>query len=391
MANTLTNVMGKILARAMPALRSRCGLIQLVNSDFGMEVAKSGDTINVPLTENMTAQAVVPGVTAATPANLVPGTVPVVLDKWYQNPPISMTDADLQKIDGSTGYLPEQLIEGIHCIASAINQDIMSYYYKVGMWWKNATSIFNDVTDATNPRALLNANRAPRDNRAGVLDFDAEAAALKLAAFSDTSQVAGEKSAKFDGEIGRKFGILWVADDDIVSQVQGAVGAGALTVNGNHAAGLTTVSIAKAAGANWAAKKGDLIHIAGEASSNHAYSIMADVTITQGANTDVTISPALREAKASGDAITPSAGTSAITYKNCLIFHRKSFAFANRPLTVSAVDYELGNKLQTVIDPLTGLALRLELKRLHKMTVWEFDVLWGANCVRPDHCIRLIH
>ena len=47
--NTLTNIMPVILARALMTLRQRCFMPRLVNSDYSVDAAKKGTTIDVPV------------------------------------------------------------------------------------------------------------------------------------------------------------------------------------------------------------------------------------------------------------------------------------------------------------------------------------------------------
>jgi hypothetical protein len=381
-ANTLTAILPKILARAVLVLRELAVMPRLVNGDYSSEAAKKGATINVPIPTARAATDVVPGPTPPTPADTTPATVPIALDNWKKSN-FFLTDKDLHEIDRNESFLPLEMGEAVRALANEVNSSIHAKYKRIYGFTGTAgsTPFASTVVDATNARKVLNQQLAPRANRRGVLDFAADANALALAPFSDAEKVMSA-AVKIEGEIGRKFGIDWVADDQVVTHTRGALGAGALTINGVNTAGATTISVAKGAGANWDAVEGDLITIAGD---SQQYVITADTTVVQGTNTNVPISPALQVTTAGAEAI-----TSIDTHVVNLVFHRDAFAFANRPLVATTLDVQLGNQIIAMTDPQTGVTLRLEVSRQYKQTVWELDILWGAELIRPALAARIL-
>lgn len=141
----------------------------------------------------------------------------------------------------------------------------------------------------------------------------------------------------------------------------------------------STLSIAKATNTS-PLVAGDIITFAGD---SQTYVVTTDVTLAVG-NTNVTVAPGLKVAKAGGEAVTLKA-----SHVVNLAFHRDAFAFATRPLADDAISKELGNKILSMQDPLTGLVLRLEVMRQHKQVAWEFDILWGAKLIRPELATRI--
>ena len=127
---------------------------------------------------------------------------------------------------------------------------------------------------------------------------------------------------------------------------------GALTVNGANEAGAQVVSLAKATNAA-GLKEGDILTIAGDAQT---YVVMEAVTVS---------------------------GSHVMN----LAFHRDAIAFATRPLMDSANG--LGNLIQSAVDPVSGLSLRLEVSREHKRTRFSYDILYGADVVRRELGCRI--
>jgi hypothetical protein len=69
-----------------------------------------------------------------------------------------------------------------------------------------------------------------------------------------------------------------------------------------------------------------------------------------------------------------------------LAFHRDAFAFVSRPLQSSSANIE---EMMSVVDPTSGVAIRLEVVRQNKQMLFDFDVLYGAACVRPELAARM--
>jgi hypothetical protein len=123
--------------------------------------------------------------------------------------------------------------------------------------------------------------------------------------------------------------------------------------------------------------QGDVITIAGH---SQQYTVLADVTASSGSAT-LNIAPGLQVGLSGGEGITLVA-----SHTVNLGFTREAFAFVTAPFERDAVP---GNEVATMQDPKTGLVLRLEICRQYKQTMWEFDLLWGSACVRPQFAVRL--
>ncbi len=378
MANSLANIMPKILARGLLALREAAVMPRLVNSDYSREAAQKGDTIDVPVPVAQSATDVTPSNTPPTPADTTPDKVQIVLDQWKKTN-FHLTDKDIVEVDRNEHFIPMQVSEAIRALANNVNEYILSKYLGVYGYTGTAgtTPFASDVTDATNLRKVLNQQLCPKDMRRGVLNYDAEANALALSPFSDAEKIMSA-SVKMEGEIGRKFGIDWAADDAVPTHTAGTA-SGATTDATGYAVGLKTVTLASAG--TGTILVGDIITFAGDAQT---YAVTAgDADVSNGGT--ISFEPGLK--------VAIPAGATAITLKADHVvnlgFHRDAFALAMRPLVAETESLALGSQILSMQDPVTGIPLRLEVSRQYKQVVWEFDILYGAELVRAELAARL--
>lgn len=347
--NDLSKVVDKLLAQGLLALRGTCVMPRLVNSDYSNLAAQQGASIDVPIPSAIKAQAVTPGATSQDTGDISPVSATIKLDRWMEAP-FYLTDKDL--MEANRGVIPMQASEAVKAIANDVNATLLGLGRKFyGMVGTPGTTPFSTVVDATNARKVLNRQLAPVNDRRIVLDPDAEAAALGLSGFADVSK-SGDARPIIDGTIGRKYGFDWAMDQQVPTFEASVMTEGALTVNGANEAGAQVVSLAKATNAA-GLKEGDILTIAGDAQT---YVVMEAVTVS---------------------------GSHVMN----LAFHRDAIAFATRPLMDSA--NSLGNLIQSAVDPVSGLSLRLEVSREHKRTRFSYDILYGADVVRRELGCRI--
>lgn len=382
MAQDLSNIMPKILARGLLALREAARMPRLVNGDYSSEAAEKGDTIDVPIPSGLTASDVTPSPNYASATNVTPAKVQIQLNNW-KSVNFYLTDKDMVEIDRNRDFLPMQMSEAVRALANVVNESIHGRYLGVYGYTGTAgtTPFASTVVAATNSRKVLHQQRSPRDNRRGVLDYDAEANALALAPFSDADKI-GTNQVRIEGEVGRKYGIDWYADDAVVTHTAGTVQALVPAVGSTTAVGVSTLLVALVSVGTGVAQIGDIFTIAGD---TQTYVVGATVSaIASATPQNLSIDPPLQVVASSGSLITFKA-----THAVNLVFHRDAFAFANRPLAASSADLQLGSRIMTMTDPQTGITLRLEVSRRNKLTVWELDLLWGDGLVRPQLATRL--
>ncbi len=385
MANTYSNIYPTLFAQALQVLRESCLMPRLVNTDFADVPVGQGDYVNVAIASAGTVTDVAPTAAPQAVTDEVAVKVPIQLNKWRKTG-FYYTDKEAGEL--GSGLRVRQMEERVRALANDINAFILAQYVGVyGITGTAGTTPFqSDLTAARGARLLLNKQLAPFAGRKVVLDPDAESYASVLAQFLAADQ-RGDQGGIIEGQIGRKIGMDWFMDHQVPLHTSTALTAGALTINGVQAAGAGstdngrtgTISFAKATNAA-PVVAGDILEFTvGGVVQQHV--VVTGVSLAVG-NTTVTVAPALRVATAGAEAVTLRA-----THRVNLAFHTDAFAFASRRLT-SNVESAARDSM-TIADPVSRVVLRMEAIRQNKQDYIEFDVLYGAKCVRPELAARI--
>lgn len=377
MVNTLTNVIDKLLARGLLALREQAITPQLVNREYETTPGTQGSTIDVPVPSAVAVQDVTPAATPPATADQTPGTVPIQLSRWKEAP-FHLSDKDMSEISASADYLPMVASEAIRAIANEVDSYVLSLASKFyGIQGTAGTTPFaSAITDAAQVRKVLNKQLAPMDSRWLVMDPDAEANALELRAFHDASFGVGAQ-AILDGQITRRLGFSWAMDQNVQTHTAGT-GTNFLVNNGGgYAVGTKTLAVDTGTGTLLV---GDLITFA-----SHTQTYVVTSALSGGS---VSIEPGLVTAVADNEAITGPGDTGGIgTHVMNAAFHRDAIALVSKPLVASSHPASI---IRSAVDPVSGLALRLEVSREHKRDRYSYDVLYGAEVIRRELGARLL-
>lgn len=382
MSNVLTDVVPILVAQGLKTLRAAAVMPRLINTDYSNTPANVGDTVNVWIPGAAAVSDVAPSATPWQAPDIQPVKAPIQLNQWRHSG-FYLTDKQQEEIVG--GVMSKETGEAVKVLAEDLNSYIFSLYKKVyGFVGTPATTPFaSDITAATQARAVLNRQRAPLTDRRLVIDVNAEANALSLPNIY-SAYVVGNTDAVIQGAIGRRVGMDWSMDQQVPTHTSAALSAGACTVNGVNAvnAGSTdggrtgTISIAKATNSS-PLVAGDIITISGQ---TQTYTVLSNVTLAVG-NTTVNIAPALQVATSGGEAVTLKA-----SHVVNLAFQRDAFALVMRPLQATTANTV---EMMSVVDEVTGIPIRLEVSRQNKQMLFDFDLLYGAACVRPELACRV--
>lgn len=380
MANTIDNVLPKLLAQGLKALRENAVTPRLVNRAYESTAGQKGNVINVPIPSAIAARDVEPSVTQNSNIDSAPTVALVTLDFWKEAS-FHMSDSDIVSV--MDGTIPMQASEAIKSLGNAIDDYVLAkhvgFYGAAGT--AGTTPFATTIGVAADARKLLNKQLAPMSDRRGVLDPDAESNFLQLGNILQVDQ-RGDQGGIISGTVGTKLGLDWYMNQNIPSYTPGtgwASGFIASTVAG--AVGDTTLNVINAT-ASGTVKIGDIFTLAGDSDSQQ-YVITANATASATVAVALSFYPPLKTTVATGATLVVVSAT----YAANLAFHRDAIAWASRPLQdISG----LGNTITSAVDPVTGVALRLEVSRQYRQTTFSFDVLGGANVIRPELGVKIL-
>jgi len=405
-ANTITAMVPKVLARGLMVLREQSIMPRLVQSYSDTAAANKGDVITIPVADAGTARSVTPAVTQAANQDRAPTKQTITLDQWKEST-FHITDKQLEEMDADTSFVPLSVSGSIKALANGIDDYILGLY--TGIYSHSgvpgttpfATSL-NEFRDA---RKRMNQEAAPMEDRVIVLGSDAEANALNLSNFLQAEQ-RGDQGGVVRGELGRLVGSTWYLDQRIdASGNQHTAGTWAITGTGYNevkaavTAGVSTIIVqgnSSTTTNGGTLVVGDVFRVNGDSSQQYVVKTAASIAVGAQKTLSVNFAPALRVGVAAGatlefESASGAGGDAPTDHEVNLMFHPQAFGFASRTLADSTGrSGSLGSVFSTAVDPISGVALRLEVNRQYKQTTWAFDCLYGATLIRPELACRIM-
>ena len=371
MANTLTPLIDKLIARGLSVLRENAIMPRLVNSTYSNVARDKGDTITVPIAADITAASVSPSNTLAAAGDTALTSKTISLNQW-KHAGFYLTDQQITQIDVDN-FQTLQGDEAVRSLANNVDEYILGLYK--GIYSQAGTaattpfaSNLNDWT--TGARTKLNNFKAPMDDRAVVLDADAEGNALNNRALQDASYRGSTEGIVF-GDIGYALGASWHLDQNVPTFTNSNGTPTSWLVNQSDSAiGDTTVTIDT--GSN-APVEGDIFTVAGSTQQFVVSSYSSNV---------ITFTPSLTAALSNNSALTFAA-----SHVVNVAFQRQAFGFAMAPIMDASMN---SDTMRQVTDEKSGLTMRLEVSRQEKQWKFDYDVLYGATLLRPELACRIL-
>lgn len=384
MANILLDVMPKVLASALETFRESCAVTRLVNTSYSAEAAKKGALIDIPVPSKMPTNDVTPSNVAPNPQDMDLQTVQLPLNHWRESA-FTLNDKEVKEI--IEGIAPMQLTESARALANFVNSTVLLTYKKIYNFVGTAgtTPFATDLTAAAQARKVLNKTVTPINDRRLILNGDAEANAVVLPALSYYMN-SGETSTLREGQIGRKLGFDWYYDQQMdeafhVSGTMSGATVSAAPVTNPRVHGVTSGTVTLTATNGQTVKLGDLFTVAGDTQT-----YVVNQNATSNGSITVNFSPAPAVAWTNGSVVSLRAN-----HQNNIAFQKNAIALAVRPFAGDQFSAELsGGQAMTMVDPVSGLPLRLEVTREHRRVRWALDILFGTEIIRPETAVRII-
>jgi len=379
MANTLTDLVPKILTEAAIIYRNNSITANLVNRGFDTEFRRKGDTINVPSFTAPSVQDITPGRgNENTPSNIVASNVSVTLDKWKEVK-IQFTDLELKKIED--GRPSEALEKAIISLVDYVDADILSNMAVKGYSTAGtAGAAFSDPATLVDARTKMSAKNVPMRMRSAAINPTVAGAFIKDTNLSDSSQFGGSEVLR-DAVIGRLYGYDIVETNNLTDFVGGTLSNGtskAATVTGANAVGVNSIAMSDTT-LTGTVVEGDVFTIAGD---TQEYVVTATATAATNAIT-VAFEPALQVATSGTEVVTFVVNYTAAG----LAFQEDAYIFGSAPVQI---DFTGGNMVESFTDPVSGITFTYEVERVNKNTEHSLSILYGGEALKREGIVRLL-
>jgi hypothetical protein len=363
MANDISAVSDILIAEAHMVLREMATTARRVTSEYQPLAAEKNQRIDIPIASPKSVTAIT---NPATPPasnedeDFAPTTVQVTLDQWKMT---SFSLTDKEQMELKPGIFPSEAEEALRALVNDVDTAILATALETFAQHNTTTASALGWDDMADLDRVMFDNLCPLSDRSLFVNGRAKSEFLKLQEFIHYDKT-GETEGLRQGSLGTRLGIETFANQNVGTHTTGSAN-DAYVISGTPAKGTTALTLTTGTGTF---NVGDIINIAG--SGDHA--------VTVGGTTTITVRPGLRAAMSGGEAVTYPGGIDANSvYDNNYCFHRRAIAFGSRPLAQVQTP---GTEVRMTADPLSGLSVRLEVRRVGKN---------GVKLIRPELVARL--
>lgn len=341
-----------------------------------------GDTVNIKSPSTFSVSDA-----PSTAADLLTKSVQIVLNQWREVK-FKLTDKELAFT--SERIIDQHIRPAAYALADDIDQKLVTLFdivpWTQALTYDGGTPTAAVVGDVTAPRKVLFDNAVPLGDVANMhymIDSGLEQSFLNLSAFAQ-NQGAGDTgvSTQMRGTLGTKYGLEVFANQNVKDTTAGSLTHTSPITDGADAIGDTSIVMDETT-ITGTLTRGDVVKFA-----NHSQKYAVTATATASGNSiTFLISPPLVAAVPDATAVTVETQTN---YRNNMAFHRNAFALVTAPLTDMA--NQLGARVASVQDPITGLSLRSRVYYVGNSSEVHvaLDVLYGVKELDVNLAVRAV-
>lgn len=371
MANDLTSLIPSLIGTLSKTLKTRAGLLKAVDTSYDTKTAKVNDTIKVPrVTSN--------GIGSVTPSNVTPvlnssveEDVSLTLSN-YKNAVFNLSGEEMTAMaENGQDYVNKKVQVHINALLDDIENSLWNTAY-VGAGF--AATSTNGLFSASDKLLGLGAavttldqSGTPGEDRSFVFGATAQNALFGLNTPVVNVGEQGSDQTIRTGSFAPHFGCT-MNFSKYGNKGFIASSAASWTVNGNKAAGTKVVSVTGGSG-NFSA--GDIVTI-----GKFKY------VVGSWASNNLTLVSGLLE-----DVVSGSTVTVAPTSSRNVVLWRYSMIAAVRP---PRVDGDAASEATIIVDPDTGVSMRLAKYPQYHTSSWELSVVHG-NCINEPAGMCLVY
>lgn len=387
MANTLTDLIPDAMEALDVVSRELTGYIPAVSRSSGVARASLGAQVLVPVTNAASSSTNTPGVAAPDTGDATVDNVPVTISKSKHVPVRFSGEETLGLTNAGTfsTIMADRIYQAMRTLVNEIESDLHGEVYKNASRAYGATigtnpfATANDLSDFAGVLGILETNGAPTNDLQLVLGHGAMANLRGKQSSLFKVNEAGTAEMLRNGMTDRVMKMAIRHSHQIGLHTAGA-GAGADINNGaGEDVGQTSLTVDGITVNTTGYKAGDLVTIAGD---TNKYGVTTTLTATGGEL--VIAKPGLLIAAADTTEITLLGSHTPNT-----AFARSAVVLATRaPAMPKGGD--AADDIQTVTDPISGLAFELAIYRQFLQTVVHVRLAWGFKAIKQDH-IAVLH
>lgn len=362
---------------ALIQLEKALGMAARVHRGYDEErkSANAGETINIRRPSTFTAQDA-----PSSAQDLSTETVAMTLNYWREVK-FSLTDKELALSEER--IIADHIRPAAYALADDVDQKLAALYKDIP-WYDDAQGS-SSFLDLSNPYKTMFNNSVPMMD--GMLhmmvDGVQQAYFQNLDVFKDASVRGTNRPTDtlLRGSLGMANGFEVFGNQNVQSHTGGTGADDVGAVNGAHSAKATTLAVNGLTN-DETFTAGDTFVVAG---NTQRYAITAAATVAANA-VSLTITPGLAAALDGAEVVTFDRDT----HKANLAFHRNAFAFATAPLPEQLLN-QLGARVATITDPITGLSLRARLyyDGDNSKVLAALDILYAVETLDPNLGTRL--